>query len=777
MHVLKKVIGIFVFFFKMDMNAVWMASEADLQNLALKEIGHIICLKSFCMPTNDRSPSTKQQLAHSVKSCGQERTANPKSNKRKNGQKIVYLGWMHYNKKKQKYVSVRLSNGGGVREKEFNSNDSIGEVLSGAKTLFFPNNKSCHGCVEEMNLNVGNYKGDVIENTDATLSQYVAENSLSKTRLYLLSRKISFLDYFNSEPTQDSSDDDFDSFPTFSSTREKVKTPQRAGFESNSSHSQLMGTSEERETLRAQTENVYNESLILDKAKAHQNESIFSLRSTRNAQAPIRYRHSIGSPTALNVETPAGSTSDDNTSISDENECEEKENIRQNRLSKVIPEPDLENDHSIISVLHPQLGLKRRIFSCTCTMKNVHDWIGSLAQDPVYFILFFMCSEEHVNLDSPVAEWHGVTLKLKKVDTAEKTDAKENKQNILADRVDCYQELDHLRIVESGKFVNTTHAVVSRENIYSDMIQLYRKRQTVASQLKLSFLGEEAVGDGVTRDAFSAFFQSLNEKMDGVFEKVPASNYDEEELEVVGKIITHAYILYNVFPVEICQSSIKYYILGTVRDEELLKSFMQFLPSMEAEYIYKYRNNEWQDTQPILDILSDYSIFTKPTCTNVLDLMTKAAKTALIKLPCFVMQSLVRGMGTFWQKVTIEMLDALYVCTIPCPENVIQNLVVDENNKQDAKITTWIHRYIRSCNKDELVRFIRFITGSSTFPPSSSIKLQFVDQDPSYLRPLVKTCFKILIIPRQYSSFTQLRENINMHMGNSENWSVFDQDL
>ena len=117
------------------------------------------------------------------------------------------------------------------------------------------------------------------------------------------------------------------------------------------------------------------------------------------------------------------------------------------------------------------------------------------------------------------------------------------------------------------------------------MIKVYEKRQTVTSQLKLSFLGEEAVGDGVARDVFSESFQSLNEKMDDVFETIPTESYDEGELEVLGKIITHTYILYNVFLVEMCKSSMKYYILGTVKDEELLQSFMHFLPSLDGEYI------------------------------------------------------------------------------------------------------------------------------------------------------------------------------------------------
>ena len=63
-------------------------------------------------------------------------------------------------------------------------------------------------------------------------------------------------------------------------------------------------------------------------------------------------------------------------------------------------------------------------------------------------------------------------------------------------------------------------------------------------------------GDRVTRDAFSAFFALVYSKMDGSSERVSHIIVNEDDLVVVGKAFTHALIMCNTLPFEICKSSI-----------------------------------------------------------------------------------------------------------------------------------------------------------------------------------------------------------------------------
>ena len=124
------------------------------------------------------------------------------------------------------------------------------------------------------------------------------------------------------------------------------------------------------------------------------------------------------------------------------------------------------------------------------------------------------------------------------------------------------------------------------------------------------------------------------------------------------------------------------------------------------------------------------------------------------------MQQLIKGMGDFWKKLTKEHFGSIFSLTVPNATNIIDSLVALENTKQEGRILNWFHRYIRSCSQTELARLIRFITGSPSLIPNTKIKIEFVDQQIS-LRPNFQSCFKILMLPKQYSSLSHMTENLN----------------
>ena len=164
--------------------------------------------------------------------------------------------------------------------------------------------------------------------------------------------------------------------------------------------------------------------------------------------------------------------------------------------------------------------------------------------------------------------------------------------------------------------------------------------------MQRSFNNEEASDDEVTRDAFSVFFASVYSKMDGSNERVPSSIIDDDNLLVVGKAITHAFIMCNISVFEICKTSIKHCFFGDdICKTELVASFIAFIIPKEASIIRRLRSEILnEDEDAIRDILTEYSVFTKSTFLNVGTLLGKAAKVALIKGPHFSLQSLVRGM-------------------------------------------------------------------------------------------------------------------------------------
>ena len=104
--------------------------------------------------------------------------------------KTVYLGWLHFNVKRNKYVSVRANNGGGARKVIFENIASKDEILDKAKSLFFVDEKCVFGNLNDMDINLGKFREEAVNDEHFTsLADCVKTTSFSKTRLYLLTKE------------------------------------------------------------------------------------------------------------------------------------------------------------------------------------------------------------------------------------------------------------------------------------------------------------------------------------------------------------------------------------------------------------------------------------------------------------------------------------------------------------------------------------------------------------------------------------------------------------
>ena len=311
--------------------------------------------------------------------------------------------------------------------------------------------------------------------------------------------------------------------------------------------------------------------------------------------------------------------------------------------------------------------------------------------------------------------------------------------------------------------------VIDRAN---SLISAYKKKKAIDYQsITLTFKNVRAVGNGVAKDALSQFFDETSKKWEGCSEVVPA--FSSIDLELIGKIAQHAFLLFEIFPSQFSRASLKYYLFDKNLDnKELLDSFFKYLPEKESDFLQNF--DSCSDKQACVDILSEFRIFDPPKTENINDLCLKGAHIAIIQKPCFQMQQLVAGMN-FFREMGKEFFDELYHQTIPSADKLIASIIVEEKTTHEQNITTWLHRYIRSCSHTDLKRLLRFVTASTSMP-STKIKLQYVNQQLEYLRPITETCFCILNLPRQYESFFQLRNNLNQFIQNSSNnhWQMED---
>ncbi len=109
---------------------------------------------------------------------------NLKSNKRawKKTRKIE-LGWIHDNRQ------VRKRSGGGTRVLDMNKNATKTEILSQAKKLFFPNEKSTMGKWEEFSHDIVNFQEAQIDE-DVSVGDYYETHKLGLLRFYLFTKTL-----------------------------------------------------------------------------------------------------------------------------------------------------------------------------------------------------------------------------------------------------------------------------------------------------------------------------------------------------------------------------------------------------------------------------------------------------------------------------------------------------------------------------------------------------------------------------------------------------------
>ena len=158
----------------------------------------------------------------------------------------------------------------------------------------------------------------------------------------------------------------------------------------------------------------------------------------------------------------------------------------------------------------------------------------------------------------------------------------------LSSAAEGYRQLQDKREMEAAKLNNiVVNIEVSRDSVYEDLLKIYKKRNVTSHKLHITFKGEDAKRDGVATDAYSAFFSGVYTRMDGCYEKIPSPNFDEVDLEIIGKVVTHAFIKHNLFPVELSNASLKHYIFGTASEEELLSSFLKFFDFIRNKYYNK----------------------------------------------------------------------------------------------------------------------------------------------------------------------------------------------
>ncbi len=338
----------------MDMTAIMTAKDEELQALGLIHRGDILALRAFAekgeeMGDTDRVEKKKSLLKSLKEKFSGERlskkskNASPPAKKRcqsnkSSGFRKVYAGWQHYDNKKKRYISVRLINGGGMRDIDVAVNATKEELINQMKSVFFPDGNCAFGKTYEMQFTIGNFKCEEITDEGFTLSQYIARHRLSKCRIYILTKRYDDMIWTDSENEEDIH------IPVPTSVAEDA-----------------FGTSSECNSLLSKQSDEHSDSLANEQEKDAEIEEMYLKQS----------------------------------------EEEPNEILCKLRAASVPAEPYPDEDSIMVSVRHVSLGLQTRRFSTSNRICSIYDWVGSLSPYPSCFKLS-TCDIAYLDPNMPV---------------------------------------------------------------------------------------------------------------------------------------------------------------------------------------------------------------------------------------------------------------------------------------------------------------------------------------------------------------------------------------
>lgn len=461
---------------------------------------------------------------------------------------------------------------------------------------------------------------------------------------------------------------------------------------------------------------------------------------------------------------------------------EHKEMVRNARRKRVIPEPELSDDHLVICVRHTSIGEVKRLFKPEDSNQAIYDWVGSLSHEPVYFKLCLQLSSDpldpiknigatkdlsilnQVELENPVTNNDSVTF----LGECSFTNSNEK----------AYDEIELKRESTCDLLNPVSNLVsVSRENVLDDLLRIFeKKRDIMKACISVRFVNEAATGDGVAREAFSIFMSQLLFKcFEGTSEFIPQvqPEFGVDEFVIIGKIFYQFFINYGVFPLQIARVSMEHVFFGVYETSSLIRSFYNYCSQDEASVLSKAIKNEIFVKEELINILSFYGIRTIPTPNNIYDLVCKIAKNELITKPFPALSSFKQAFGNFFDNP--KSIHAIYDLAIPTATNILDHIQFPEAlDSMEEKAFSFLRRYIREAGVEVLQAFLQYVTGSTFILPGLKIGVSAVLMNELETRPISKTCIKTLTISKNLPTYYAFKKNMDFYLIHNELWAMED---
>ncbi|XP_014674228.1 PREDICTED: uncharacterized protein LOC106814425 [Priapulus caudatus] len=333
---------------------------------------------------------------------------------------------------------------------------------------------------------------------------------------------------------------------------------------------------------------------------------------------------------------------------------------------------------------------------------------------------------------------------------------------------------------------------VRRDNIVENVLDRYRTNPNlVHHRIKVVFEREEVAEDfsGVTREMFSAFFSNLlSDLFDGDLEKIPrmdAAICSNDTMVLVGKIISHAYVLTGIFPIQICKSAIKFLLCGNVAGDETTLSFLRVLSEDERAIL----KSAMADREYMMSVSGHLSVLRAlgphcssqaPSPNNLQSVLTSVAETAVLLKPFWMWFQLHTGMRCYpslWMGLSGQVVEQMFDRLRPTPAKVLECISSAHSDDTDLqfaeyRVYGYLEQFISSLNAEKLERLLQFWTAADILL-QVDLLVAYNSLQGTSIRPIANTCSQTLQLSRFYVSYQDFKHNMDCYIFTNET-HIFD---
>lgn len=340
-------------------------------------------------------------------------------------------------------------------------------------------------------------------------------------------------------------------------------------------------------------------------------------------------------------------------------------------------------------------------------------------------------------------------------------------------------EKKRLKTLQSLENDNTC-LYIDRSIIVKELMDLYAENTDIIKEaVCFQFKGESGSDfGGISREVFTSFWRDgCKEFCEGCSTFVFRQGLSADQYILLGQIITHGYVLTGVFPILLNKSYMVAVICGegAVGDKCVVLDFLNLLSNFERDWLerlLKLCRFEADDIDFILELEDRYGMRTLPKPSNLLNIVTQMARTAILEAPLHTMKKLKQGMMSapyknLWDEISTDEIDNLYVSQAPSAKRVLNLLKTKECLSQDEdKIYSFLKRYIRELNQKECETFLQFCTGSSAIVVEH-ITVNFYKTIELEPLPRAHTCGSVIEIPSSgYHTFFMFKSMMDSILAN-----------